>query len=163
VVRRKIGRAEGARICRNCGPGGDHAVPDHILGAGSEWPRHAGKPAGSGKRPFFIGGCHSWRTDGPSSPTSFRNCDQTGPRWIRALDHELQLMAVPPCEALRLDNMPTPWLSSSRLTSRGVRYFSLARGISCRRVLACWPGMIWGNCTPARAGYSALRISITRE
>ena len=20
---------------------------------------------GSGKRPFFIGGCHSWRTDGP--------------------------------------------------------------------------------------------------
>ena len=25
----------------------------------------------SGKRPFFIGGCHSWRTDGPVVATMF--------------------------------------------------------------------------------------------
>ena len=65
TVRRKIGRLETCtHLMELLGPAVttlyqtmSHQTPDG--GDASEGQQH------SGKRPFFIGGCHSWRTDGP--------------------------------------------------------------------------------------------------
>jgi len=69
TVRRKIGRLETCtHLMELLGPAVttlyqtmSHAMPD-----GGDAVQQ-----GSGKRPFFIGGCHSWRTDGPIVAAKF--------------------------------------------------------------------------------------------
>ena len=71
TVRRKIGRLETCtHLMELLGPAVttlyqtmSHATPD-----GRDTPENQ---QNSGKRPFFIGGCHSWRTDGPIVAAKF--------------------------------------------------------------------------------------------
>ena len=90
VVRRKIGRARGLHASvGTAGPGGDHAVPDHLLTAGSgtaatRWKTSRTPASGRSSSAAAIPGAPT----GPSSPTSFRNLRPSLPRRIRAFSSE---------------------------------------------------------------------------
>ena len=67
VVRRKIGRLEGCtHLSELLGPAVTTLFQTMSHGDASGGARARWKTQqNSGKRPFFIGGCYSWRTDGP--------------------------------------------------------------------------------------------------
>jgi hypothetical protein len=66
VVRRKIGRAEGCtHLSELLGPAVTTLFQTISSGRDPNGRDTLDNQQGSGKRPFFIGGCHSWRTDGP--------------------------------------------------------------------------------------------------
>jgi hypothetical protein len=66
VVRRRIGRAEGCtHLSELLGPAVTTLFQTISSGRDPNGRDTLENQQGSGKRPFFIGGCHSWRTDGP--------------------------------------------------------------------------------------------------
>jgi hypothetical protein len=66
VVRRKIGRLEGCtHLSELLGPAVTTLFQTMSYGKDPEGRDSMEDQQNSGKRPFFIGGCHSWRTDGP--------------------------------------------------------------------------------------------------
>jgi hypothetical protein len=66
VVRRKIGRAEGCtHLSELLGPAVTTLFQTISSGRDPNGRDTLEDQQSSGKRPFFIGGCHSWRTDGP--------------------------------------------------------------------------------------------------
>ena len=66
VVRRRIGRLEGCtHLSELLGPAVTTLFQTMSYGSNPEGHNTLENQQGSGKRPFFIGGCHSWRTDGP--------------------------------------------------------------------------------------------------
>jgi hypothetical protein len=66
VVRRRIGRAEGCtHLSELLGPAVTTLFQTISPGRDPNDRNTLENQQGSGKRPFFIGGCHSWRTDGP--------------------------------------------------------------------------------------------------
>ena len=66
VVRRRIGRAEGCtHLSELLGPAVTTLFQTISSGRDPEGRDTLENQQSSGKPPFFIGGCHSWRTDGP--------------------------------------------------------------------------------------------------
>ena len=66
VVRRKIGRLETCtHLMELLGPAVTTLYQTMSHGKKPEGRDSLENQQNSGKRPFFIGGCHSWRTDGP--------------------------------------------------------------------------------------------------
>jgi len=66
VVRRKIGRLEGCtHLSELLGPAVTTLFQTMSYGKEPEGRDSLDDQRHSGERPFFIGGCHSWRTDGP--------------------------------------------------------------------------------------------------
>jgi hypothetical protein len=66
VVRRKIGRLEGCtHLSELLGPAVTTLFQTMSYGKDPEGRDSMEDQRKSGERPFFIGGCHSWRTDGP--------------------------------------------------------------------------------------------------
>jgi hypothetical protein len=66
VVRRRIGRAEGCtHLSELLGPAVTTLFQTISSGRDPNGRDTLENQQGSGNRPFFIGGCHSWRTDGP--------------------------------------------------------------------------------------------------
>ena len=66
VVRRKIGRLEGCtHLSELLGPAVTTLFQTMSHGNAPEGRSSLETQQNSGKRPFFIGGCYSWRTDGP--------------------------------------------------------------------------------------------------
>jgi Protein of unknown function (DUF2889) len=66
VVRRKIGRLEGCtHLSELLGPAVTTLFQTMSYGKDPEGRDPMNDQRNSGERPFFIGGCHSWRTDGP--------------------------------------------------------------------------------------------------
>ena len=66
VFRRKIGRLEGCtHLSELFGPAVTTLFQTMSYGRDPEGGDTPENQQISGKRPFFIGGCHSWRTDGP--------------------------------------------------------------------------------------------------
>jgi Protein of unknown function (DUF2889) len=66
VVRRKIGRLEGCtHLSELLGPAVTTLFQTMTYGKEPEGRDSLDDQRNSGERPFFIGGCHSWRTDGP--------------------------------------------------------------------------------------------------
>ena len=66
MVRRKIGRLEGCtHLSELLGPAVTTLFQTMSHGNAPEGRSSLETQQSSGKRPFFIGGCHSWRTDGP--------------------------------------------------------------------------------------------------
>jgi hypothetical protein len=66
VVRRKISRLEGCtHLSELLGPAVTTLFQTMSSGKDPEGRDTLQNQQGLGKRPFFIGGCHSWRTDGP--------------------------------------------------------------------------------------------------
>ena len=64
--RRKIGRTEGCtHLSELLGPAVTTLFQTMSHGDAPEGQNSLETLQNSGKRPFFIGGCHSWRTDGP--------------------------------------------------------------------------------------------------
>ncbi|WP_291845801.1 DUF2889 domain-containing protein [Bradyrhizobium sp.] len=65
LVRRKIGRIETCtHLAELLGPAVTTLFQTLSNGKNPEGPETLDQRSG-GERPFFIGGCHSWRTDGP--------------------------------------------------------------------------------------------------
>lgn len=66
LVRRKIGRLENCtHLSELLGPAVTTLFQTISHGEDPEGRGSLENQQNSGKRPFFIGGCHSWRTDGP--------------------------------------------------------------------------------------------------
>ena len=66
VVRRRIGRAEGCtHLSELLGPAVTTLFQTISSGRDPNGRDTLEIQQNSGKRPFFIGGCHSWRSDGP--------------------------------------------------------------------------------------------------
>ncbi len=66
VVRRRIGRAEGCtHLSELLGPAVTTLFQTISSGRDPNGRDTLENQQNSGKRPFFIGGCHSWRADGP--------------------------------------------------------------------------------------------------
>ncbi|MBR1231910.1 DUF2889 domain-containing protein [Bradyrhizobium sp. AUGA SZCCT0182] len=66
VVRRKIGRLEGCtHLSELLGPAVTTLFQTMSYGKDPEGRDSMDEQRNSGERPFFIGGCYSWRTDGP--------------------------------------------------------------------------------------------------
>jgi hypothetical protein len=66
VVRRRIGRAEGCtHLSELLGPAVTTLFQTISSGRDPNGRDTLENQQASGKRPFFIGGCHSWRSDGP--------------------------------------------------------------------------------------------------
>ena len=66
VVRRKIGRLEGCtHLSELLGPAVTTLFQTMSYGKDPEGRDSMDNQRSSGERPFFIGGCYSWRTDGP--------------------------------------------------------------------------------------------------
>jgi hypothetical protein len=66
VVRRKIGRVEGCtHLSELLGPAVTTLFQTISSGRDPNGRDTLENQQGLGKQPFFIGGCHSWRTDGP--------------------------------------------------------------------------------------------------
>ena len=66
VVRRRIGRAEGCtHLSELLGPAVTTLFQTTSSGRDPNSRDTLENQQSSGKRPFFIGGCHSWRADGP--------------------------------------------------------------------------------------------------
>jgi hypothetical protein len=66
VVRRRIGRLEGCtHLSELLGPAVTTLFQTMSHGSDPEGRDSLENLEGTGKRPFFINGCHSWRTDGP--------------------------------------------------------------------------------------------------
>ena len=66
VVRRKIGRLEGCtHLSELMGPAVTTLFQTISHGSDPEGRDLLENQQSAGKRPFFINGCHSWRTDGP--------------------------------------------------------------------------------------------------
>jgi hypothetical protein len=66
VVRRRIGRLEGCtHLSELLGPAVTTLFQTMSHGSDPEGRDTLENQQGTGKRPFFINGCHSWRTDGP--------------------------------------------------------------------------------------------------
>ena len=66
VVRRRIGRAEGCtHLSELLGPAVTTLFQTISSGRDPNGRDTLENQQNSGKRPFFIGGCHSWRSDGP--------------------------------------------------------------------------------------------------
>ncbi len=74
VVRRRIGRAEGCtHLAELLGPAVTTLFQTISSGRDPNGRDTLENQQNSGKRPFFIGGCHSCAPTGPSLPTSFPN------------------------------------------------------------------------------------------
>ena len=72
AVRRKIGRLETCtHLMELLGPAVTTLYQTMSHGKQPEGRDSLEDQQNSGKRPFFIGGCHSWRTDGPVVATMF--------------------------------------------------------------------------------------------
>jgi hypothetical protein len=66
VVRRRIGRLEGCtHLSELMGPAVTTLFQTISHGSDPEGRDSLDNQQSTGKRPFFINGCHSWRTDGP--------------------------------------------------------------------------------------------------
>ena len=66
VVRRRIGRLEGCtHLSELLGPAVTTLFQTMSHGSDPEGRDSLENLEGTGKRQFFINGCHSWRTDGP--------------------------------------------------------------------------------------------------
>jgi hypothetical protein len=66
LVRRKIGRLENCtHLAELLGPAVTTLFQTMSHGKDPEGRGSLDNQRGTGERPFFIGGCHSWRTDGP--------------------------------------------------------------------------------------------------
>jgi hypothetical protein len=66
LVRRKIGRLEGCtHLSELLGPAVTALIQTMSYGKRPEAGDSMDHQRGTSERPFFIGGCHSWRTDGP--------------------------------------------------------------------------------------------------
>ena len=66
VFRRKIGRLEGCtHLSELFGPAVTTLFQTMSYGRDPEGRDTLESQQALGQRPFFIGGCHSWRTDGP--------------------------------------------------------------------------------------------------
>jgi hypothetical protein len=66
LVRRRIGRVEGCtHVSELLGPAVTTLFQTMSSGRDPNGRDTLENQQGLGQRPFFIGGCHSWRTDGP--------------------------------------------------------------------------------------------------
>jgi hypothetical protein len=66
AVRRKIGRLEGCtHLSELLGPAVTTLFQTMSYGSNPDGRDTLESQQTTGKRPFFINGCHSWRTDGP--------------------------------------------------------------------------------------------------
>jgi len=66
LVRQKIGRLETCtHLAELLGPAVTALFQTMSHGKAPEHPDSPDNQRSAGERPFFIGGCHSWRTDGP--------------------------------------------------------------------------------------------------